>query len=232
MTIGEIWGFSTAGLFKTNAEAQSVDQSYFSADVLRAGDVHYADLNGDNIINIGKNTVDDPGDKTIIGNSTPRLAFGLALNSSWKGFDLNVLVQGIGKRDLWLNSPIFWGAGGIYWLTALEEHMDYWTEGNPDAYWPRPYMNKGQKNKQVQTRYLQNGAYMRLKNVTLGYTLPYSMTKKAYIENLRVYVSAENMLTLTKLMGAFDPEATGGERGNGYIYPLQKIISGGISITF
>ncbi|MFN8255856.1 MAG: TonB-dependent receptor [Bacteroidales bacterium] len=232
MELGEIWGFNTVGLFESDDQAQSVDQSYFSADVLRAGDVHYQDLNGDGKVDIGKNTVDDPGDKSIIGNSTPRYAYSLALNAAWKGFDLNVLFQGIGKRDLWLDSPIFWGAGGKYWLTAYEEHMDYWTEENTDAYWPRPYIQKGYKNKQVQTLYLQNGAFLRLKSVQLGYTLPVNLTQKVKIKNLRVFFSGENLLTFTKLFEAFDPEATGGARANGYIYPLQKVLSGGINITF
>jgi TonB-linked SusC/RagA family outer membrane protein len=231
MTLGEIWGFTTVGLFESDAQAQSVDQSYFSADVLRAGDVYYKNLDSDPKINIGNNTVENPGDKSIIGNSTPRMAFGISFNAAWKGFDFNMLWQGIGKRDLWLNSPIFWGAGGIYWFTAYEEHMDYWTEDNRDAYWFRPYMNKGYKNKQVQTRYLQNGAYIRLKSVQLGYTIPSSLTSKVRIQNLRVYFSGENLLTFTKLMKAFDPEATGGLQ-SGYIYPLQKVLSGGLSVTF
>jgi hypothetical protein len=232
MEIGEIWGFTTVGLFTSDAEAQSVDQSYFSADVLRAGDVHYTDLDGNQKINIGKNTVADRGDKSIIGNSTPRYTYSVILNAAWKGIDFSMLWQGVAKRDLWLDSPIFWGAGGIYWLTALDEHMDYWTEENTDAYWPRPYIDKGKKNKQVQTRFLQNGAYLRLKNTQIGYTLPSAWTKKIFIENLRIYMSGENLLTFTKLMGAFDPEATGGARANGYIYPLQEVVSGGVSITF
>jgi hypothetical protein len=232
MKLGEIWGFTTVGLFESDLQAQSVNQSYFSADVLRAGDIFYKDMNGDNKIDIGANTVDDPGDKSIIGNSTPRLAYSLALNAAWKGIDLSVLVQGIGKRDLWLDSPIFWGAGGIYWLTAYEGHMDYWTPDNTDAFWPRPYIDKGRKNKQVQTRFLQNGAYLRLKSLQLGYTIPSKLTKKIMIQNCRIYASGENLLTFTKLFEAFDPEATGGVRANGYIYPLQKTLSGGISITF
>lgn len=232
MEIGEIWGFTTVGLFTSDAEAKSVDQSYFSADVLRAGDVHYKDLDGNQKINIGKNTVADPGDKSIIGNSTPRYTYSFILNAAWKGIDFSMLWQGVAKRDLWLDSPIFWGAGGIYWLTALDEHMDYWTEENTGAYWPRPYIDKGKKNKQVQTRFLQNGAYLRLKNTQIGYTLPSEWTKKVFIQNLRIYMSGENLLTFTKLMGAFDPEATGGARANGYIYPLQEVWSGGVSITF
>lgn len=232
MQLGEIWGFETAGLFMSDEEALTADQSYISAETPRAGDVHYADLNRDGRIDIGRNTVEDPGDKTIIGNSTPRFAIGLNLNAAWKGFDLNMLWQGIGKRDLWLSSPIFWGAGGQWWFTAYEEHMDYWTPENTDAYWPIPRMNKGSMNKQVQTRYLQNGAYIRLKSVQLGYTIPPSLTGKAFIRNLRIFVSGENLLTFSSLFEAFDPEATGGRDASGYIYPLQKVLSGGVSITF
>ncbi|RPI45648.1 MAG: TonB-dependent receptor [Bacteroidetes bacterium] len=232
MELGEIWGFRTAGLFQSDEEALAADQSYLSAETPRAGDVSYSDLNGDGKIDIGRNTVDEPGDKTIIGNSTPRFAFGLNLNASWKGFDMNMLWQGIGKRDLWLNSPIFWGAGSMWWFTAYEEHMDYWAPDNTDAYWPNPRMDKGSMNKQVQSRYLQNGAYIRLKSLQIGYTIPPSLSGRVFIRNLRLFVNGENLLTFTDLIGAFDPEATGGARGNGYIYPLQKVLSGGVSITF
>ena len=90
------------GLFESDEEAQSPDhdQSYLSNEPWRAGDVKYADLNGDKKINIGSNTVDDPGDLSVIGNSTPRYAYSFVLTSSWKGFDFNMLWQGIGKRDL------------------------------------------------------------------------------------------------------------------------------------
>jgi len=232
MELGEIWGYTTAGLFQSDEEAQAVNQSYISAEVPRAGDVHYMDVNKDGKIDLGKNTLSEPGDKSIIGNSSPRYAYSLNLNASWKGLDINLIWQGIGKRDLWLSSPIFWGAGGQWWFTAYKEHMDYWTEDNQDAYWPIPRMSKGDMNKQVQTRYLQNGAYLRLKSLQLGYTIPVRLTQKAFIQNLRLYVSGENLLTFTDLFKAFDPEATGGRGENGYIYPLQKVLSGGVNITF
>ncbi len=234
--LGDIWGFKTTGLFKSDAEAAASDQSYLSAEPWRAGDVQYTDINGDGKINIGKNTVDDPGDLTIIGNSTPRYSYSFILNAAWKGFDFNMLWQGIGKRDLALGGPLFWGAAGVpdgQWFSiGLKEHMDYWTPENTDAYWPRPYLDKGVKNHQVQSGYLQNGAYLRMKSVQLGYTLPVKLTRKAYVSNLRIYVSAENFLTFTKLMTVFDPEATGGNTGSGQIYPLQKLVSTGLSITF
>jgi TonB-linked SusC/RagA family outer membrane protein len=236
--LGEIWGYTTTGLFESDEAAQSPDhdQSYLSNEPWRAGDVEYADLNGDGKIDIGKNTLDDPGDRRIIGNSTPRYAYSFVLTSAWKGFDFNMLWQGIAKRDLALDGPLFWGAAGVpdgqWFSVGLEEHMDYWTPENTDAYWPRPYLDKGVKNHQIQSRYIQNGAYLRLKTLQLGYTLPSRITQKAKIQNLRFYVSGENLLTFTKLMTVFDPEATGGSTGSGQIYPLQKLISTGLSITF
>jgi hypothetical protein len=110
--------------------------------------------------------------------------------------------------------------------------MDYWTPENKDAFWPRPYLDKGVKNHQTQTRYLQNGAYLRLKSLQIGYTLPTELTRKAFIKNLRVFISGENLYTFTKLITVFDPEATGGSTGSGQIYPLQKLMSTGLSVTF
>jgi TonB-linked SusC/RagA family outer membrane protein len=231
--IGDIWGFTTTGLFKSDEAAQTADQSYLSAEPWRAGDVEYTDINNDGKIDIGKNTVDNPGDLSVIGNSTPRYSYSFLTGGTWKSFDFNMLWQGVAKRDLALDGSLFWGATGGQWFsTCLREHQDYWTPENPDAYWPRPYLNKGNKNHYPQTRYLQNGAYLRLKSVQIGYTLPSKLTKKVFIQNLRIYVSGENLLTFTKLMKTFDPEATGGATGSGQMYPLQKLVSTGISITF
>ena len=234
--LGDMWGYTTVGLFKSDEEALAANQSYLSAEPWRAGDVQYADLDGDGKIDIGSNTVDDPGDLSIIGNSSPRYSYSAIFNANWKGLDFNMLWQGIAKRDLSLGGPLFWGAAGVpdgQWFSiGLQEHMDYWTPENTDAYWPRPYLDKGVKNHQKQTRYLQSGAYLRLKSVQVGYTLPSALTQKVHVKNLRVYVSGENLLTFTKLITVFDPEATGGHSGSGQIYPLQKLVSTGISVTF
>jgi TonB-linked SusC/RagA family outer membrane protein len=234
---GEIWGYTTVGLFESDEQAQDPnhDQSYLSQKTWQAGDVNYTDINNDNKIDRGMNTVDDPGDLSIIGNSTPRYRISALLNSSWKGFDFNMLWQGVAKRDLALDGPLFWGMlGSKWWNIALEQHMDYWTPDNPDAYWPRPYYENWDpvKNHQTQTRYLQNGAYLRLKSVQLGYTLPGNFSQKFKINNLRVFVSGENLITITKLIDVFDPELTGGVYGSGAQYPLQKVISAGLNATF
>lgn len=233
----EIWGYTTAGLFESDEQAQDPghDQSYLSQKPWYAGDVNYADLNNDGKVDKGLNTVDDPGDLSIIGNSTPRYTFSTQLGASWKGFQINLLFQGVLKRDLALDGTYFWGMlGSKWWNIALEEHLDYWTEENTDAFWPRPYYENWDavKNHQTQTRYLQNGAYIRLKTIQLSYTFPSTLTQRIKIQNLRVFASGENLLTYTKLIGIFDPEMTGGLSGSGTLYPIQKVISAGINVTF
>jgi TonB-linked SusC/RagA family outer membrane protein len=231
-TLGEIWGYTSLGLFQTDEEAANWDQSYITPEAWRAGDVKYADLNGDGKINKGKNTLEDHGDLSVIGNSLPRYSYSFLFDAFWKGISLNMIWQGVGKRDLWLNSPHFWGVGWIYTSVGFEEHMDFWTKDNTDAYYPLPRMDKSGRNKQVQTRYLQNGAYLRLKSLQLGYTLPGTFTKKFLVDNLRIYVVGENLLTFTKLITIFDPEATGGVYGAGAIYPIQRSLSVGLNVTF
>jgi TonB-linked SusC/RagA family outer membrane protein len=233
MKLGEIWGFTTIGLFQSDQDAQAWNQSYLSGEVWKAGDVKYADINGDGKIDIGTNTVDNPGDRSIIGNSMPRYSYSFLFNSAWRGFDFNMLWQGIGKRDLWLSGPHFWGAtGGLWNAVAFDEHLDYWKEDNPDAYFPRPYLDKGGKNQHPQTRYLQNGAYLRLKSLQIGYTLPSSFTRHVLIDHFRIFVVGENLLTITQLTKAFDPESTMGRYGSGKIYPLQMNLSAGVNVTF
>ena len=133
-------------------------------------------------------------------------------------------------------SATFWGATGTGKWQALgfKAHADYWTPDNKGAYYPRPDWNGG-RNTNTQTRYLQNAAYCRLKNVTLGYTLPKSLTEKFYVENLRFFVSAENLFTITNFTDIADPELIGAGYGDGNLgktYPLSKTVSFGLSVTF
>ena len=205
-----------------------------------AGDIMYADVDGDGVISAKDNTLANHGDKVLLGNNTPRYNFGLNLDAAWKGFDLKVFFQGTLKRDYMPSdgSTMFWGAVGYWQTNYFEPHLDYFrpedtTSGlgpNVDGYYPRP-MNDA-KNRKAQTRYLQNAAYCRLKNVTLGYTLPSDLTKKFYVNNLRFFVSAENLLTITSLCKTFDPETVGVGDWDGCTYPLSKTISFGLSATF
>lgn len=225
--LNEIWGYVSNGLFQSDEDAKAADQFYLSGGSWGAGDVKYEDLNNDGKIDIGKNTLDDSGDRKIIGNSTPRYSYGITAGFDYKGFDFEMFWQGIGKRDYWLGGSQFWGFTDE-WCTPLTSSLDYWTEDNRDAYFPRLHhygVNGG--NHQVSTRYLQNAAYLRLKNVVLGYTIPRSITEKVKISRLRVFVQGENLLTFTPLIDSYDPETL-----NNMTYPINKKISVGLNLTF
>ncbi|MCU4174231.1 SusC/RagA family TonB-linked outer membrane protein [Carboxylicivirga sp. N1Y90] len=240
---GEIWGYSTQGIAKSDAEMNNWlanhDQSVLGGN-WAAGDIMYQDLNNDGVINGGSGVLGDTGDKSIIGNRTPRYKYSIDVDAAWKGIDFRMLWQGVGKRDYALGGPYFWGANGNMWQSAgFEEHMDYFRpEGhemgaNLDGYYPRPIMSwESNKNTQTQTKYLQNAAYIRLKNIQLGYTIPKTFTQKYGIQKLRFYVSGENLITFTQMTKIFDPETIDGGWSDGKIYPLSKTISGGLSLTF
>lgn len=232
--IGEIWGYTSMGYYQTDAEAEAgPDQSYLYA-TWGAGDMEYKDLNGDGKIDIGDNTLENPGDRSIIGNSTPRWMYGLKLDVQWKNFDLVVFGQGVGKRDLWLSGNEFFGIVGNVWQSSVfKEHLDYWSPDNTDAYYPKPYMTaEHNKNIQVQTHFLQDASYLRLKNLQFGYTLPVSVAQKIKLSNLRIFFTGENLLTFSKIAPMFDPEAVGGNWGSGKLYPLAKTVSLGVNVNF
>ena len=245
---GEIWGYETEGIAKTQAEMdewlKTHDQSALpKGSNWGAGDIMYRDLNGDGKINTGKNTVDDPGDRRIIGNSTPRYNYGVTIDLKYRNVDFSAFLQGTAKRDLDVRGVYFNGANtGVWQSTGFTEHLDYFRAAdtqsplgpNVDSYYPRPLFHNGDKNFEAQTRWLQNGAYMRIKNIQLGYTFPTDIMKQIGVDKLRIYISAENMFTFTKLSKIFDPEVLQGRWGDEYgkIYPLSKVISTGLSLTF
>ncbi len=243
---GEIWGYVTHGIAKTDQEMNdwlAAHNQTALGNNWAAGDVMYEDLNGDGKIDNGANILGNSGDMKVIGNSTPRYNFGLNIDMKYKNVDFSVFLQGTGKRDLDVRGVYFSGANSNMWQSSgFEQHLDYFRpEGtnsplgaNVDAYYPRPAFDAGGKNFISQTRWLQNGAYLRVKNVQLGYTFPEDIMKQIGVTNLRIYVSAENVLTFTKLTDIFDPEAINGRRGNeaGKIYPLSRVISTGLSLTF
>ncbi|MCK0200369.1 SusC/RagA family TonB-linked outer membrane protein [Ornithobacterium rhinotracheale] len=257
--LGEIWGFVTHGMAKTDAEINdwvSKHRPEFYNGNWRAGDIMFEDLNKDGKIGVGSSTLEDHGDLKIIGNRTPRYNFGLDLFAQYKGLDLRIFLQGTAKRDLDLDSKgfltpntLFTGANTPYdggktnlWpATGFKEHLDYFRpEGttsplgpNVDAYYPAPSLGDSYKNFPMpQTRYLQNGAYVRVKNIQLGYTLPKKLVQSIYMNRVRFYISGENLFTWTKLSSLFDPEVIGGASGQGKMYPLSKVVSTGISINF
>lgn len=246
---GEIWGLETVGIARSQAEMdkhlENTNQNQIGAN-WQAGDIMYRDINNDGTINTGSNTLENPGDRKIIGNSTPRYRFSLDFSGQYKNFDFRIFFQGVGKRDWMPNGPYFWGAGGqnMWQAAGFMEHMDFYRDENSpmvqaglagvnlDSYFPRPVFDNG-KNNWTQTRYLQNAAYLRLKNLQFGYTIPTWISQRAKIGNARIYISGENLLTFTKLSRIFDPESVGLSGWNdGKTYPFATVYSAGLNINF
>lgn len=250
MRLGEIWGFVTDGLFATTEEAQAyaqeVDLSYINNRVTggwQAGDLKFLDLDGDNVLGIGANSVDDPGDRKILGNSLPSLSYGFNASVSWYGFDASVFFQGTGNHYWYPTGQAmqFWGPYSYPYLTFLQEDFldEVWAEDNPDAYFTRPmaYSATSGPLSKVNDRYLQNIRYMRLKNLTVGYTVPVRLSKKIGIEQARIYFSGENLCywsPLKKHTKYIDPEAAldRSDAYNNAYYPWSKTFMFGLDITF
>jgi hypothetical protein len=248
-TYGEIWGYETIGIAKTQAEmdAHLATLNNGGQNALGtnwgAGDIMYADSNGDGKVDPGARTADDHGDLKVIGNITPRYICGLNIGADYKGFDFSLFFQGIMKRDYFQGSYLFWGNGRSMWeSTAFIEHLDYFRDSpdhplgqNLDAYYPRPldgdWGGMG-KNHETQTKYLQNAAYIRLKMLQIGYSLPQVIRSRAGLQKVRFYVSGENLWTGTKLTKIFDPELIDNPGSGGVQYPLSKVLSFGINVTF
>ncbi|MBR1510498.1 MAG: TonB-dependent receptor [Bacteroidales bacterium] len=244
MEWGSFWGYETIGIAKTQEEmdehlASLPDggQSAIGSN-WKAGDIMYKDLNGDGKIDSGQGTLNDHGDLKIIGNTTPRFSYGIDLAFNWKGVDFRMFWQGVGSRQYCQTSRYFFGATSDVWQSmALTQHMDYFRDDpdhplglNLDSYYPRPVWGTD-KNRLNQTRWTQDASYLRLKNLQIGYTLPMSFTSRFGVDNLRVFVSGENLLTITKMSSIFDPETIDGN-SLGNCYPLSRTYSFGVSVSF
>ena len=203
------------------------------------GDIKYRDLNGDGKIDIGSNTVADPGDQRVIGNSTPRYQYGVRLGLEFKGVDLNLYVQGVGSRQMWTNGPVVIPGYriGEGWYS---HQLDYWTPENPNAYYPRPtdqVQSNATRNFLPQTKYLLNMAYTRVKNLNVGYTIPSTLANKIKLQSVRVYFSGENLFTFDNLQVPIDPEINYTPAGLndsntfGRVYPYRKAVSFGLQVT-
>jgi TonB-linked SusC/RagA family outer membrane protein len=243
MLYGDIWGYTTLGYFDSDAEAAAwADQSALGNSdnnyAFQAGDLKFKDENDDGRIDSGSNTVDDPGDRKVIGNSQEHFPYSINLDANWKGFDLRLFFQGIGKRQAYpavvgRGGVYFWGFHGIMWGNGNTKNRDRWTEENPsqDAFFPRIKTNSGSDGElaKSQTKYLQDASYLRLKNVVLGYTVPSQWSRKMKIDNLRFFFSGENLLTFHHIeVKGNDPEKFGGE----FYYPFQRTFSFGLNLGF
>lgn len=251
MELGEIWGFRIGGIFQTDEEAQKyasdVDLSYVAKRIgsgWAAGDVKYLDLDGDGVIGIGKNTVDNPGDRVKLGNSLPHLQYGFRANINYFGFDVSAFFQGTGNHYWYPNGHYmdFWGCYSYPYVTFIPSDFKdkIWSEDNPDAYFPRAmaYGSTSGTLQFVNDRYLQNLRYLRFKNLTVGYTIPQKWTRKALMEKVRVYFTAENLCywsPLKKNTKYIDPEGAINRKSsdsNEKFYPWSKSFMFGLDVTF
>ena len=255
--IGEIWGYVCNGLFQ---DQERIDNYYGPGDpyvntqfnysngyIVSPGDMIIDDLNGNKIIDSGANTVTDPGDRRIIGNSSPRYHYSVSLNLSYRGVYASAFFQGIGRQDWYpsAESP-FWGQYNRPYNQAYKWMLgNYWTENNRNAYLPKYTGYYGPLYKGIaNSRYLQNAAYLRLQNLQVGYTLPEKWVKKMRLSSVSVFFSGENLFTwspLYRLTRDFDVvtvtqksdgDISSDNKGDGYNYPTMRTFSIGLTIKY
>ena len=217
--INAIYGYQADGYFSSFQEARSHSVTQWGK--LQGGDLKYIDTNGD-----GKMTGDD---RKVIGNVIPRWCFSLDLFAEYKGLELSAFFQGVGKRDAYMAG---WEAYPLNNAsTILEQHKDRWYEGNPNpnARYPRLTINQRTNNTQTSTHWLENGAYLRLKNIQLAYSLPKSWVKAAKLTNVKVFANASNLFTISSLPLGIDPESPEAMQ-NGY--PLLRTYTFGLEVKF
>ncbi len=258
--VGEIWGLENDGYFKNADEIKALDQTaivpWGALDIV-PGWPKYVDQNKDNKISKGNGTTANPGDYKIIGNSATRYRYGITLEAQWNNIDVSVFLQGVAKRDFYPRHYLFWGPyqqpyAGVYpWNldfyrgasetgAARDRHSKSYiaaglADANPNGYFPvlQSWLadaNYGSGLDIPQSKYLLNGAYLRFKNVTLGYTLPAQVAKRIHISRLRVFVTGENLFEFSSIKKYFDPESI--EDGYGWAYPFQRKYAFGINLDF
>jgi hypothetical protein len=257
--LGEIWGYETDRLYAVDDFVEGTLNStltggtlkpgvpYFTGINPNPGDVIYKHADADGKVWQSSNTVNDPGSRRIIGNSTPRYNFGIHGNVSWKGFGLSFLLQGVGKRNIWMLNGYTWPMPSGYNYALYKDGLDYWRTDNLESHFPRMYANSGGNtgaNNQVQTRYLQNGAYLDIKSVVLSYQLPKQLISKWGLNNVSVFINGENLHSFNHLPKGTHPgsKTRGVVEKNGVLdlntsaggstYPVMRMFTGGINVTF
>lgn len=218
-SLGSIFGYKTDGYFTSEEEVKN--SAVINRSVVGVGDIKYIDKDKD-----GK--ISAPNDLEYLGTTTPRFVYGLSLNANWREWDLGVIFQGVGKRNFYLKQEIMAPFSVTWGNFSYEMHNDYWTPENPNAALPRHYAGSGH-NYKTSDHWLQNAAYMRMKNLQLGYSFKKELLNKAGIERLRIYFSGENLFEFSRLNKNFDPELTD---ANGFVYPIMRNFSCGVNLTF
>jgi TonB-linked SusC/RagA family outer membrane protein len=255
--IGEIWGYETEGFFVDQADIdshakQSPQMRASPTNIWYPGDIKLRDLNGDGFINVGDNSAVKSGDRRIIGNSAPRYLYSVNLGADWNNFFFSTFFQGVAKQQWYpsTETEMFWGQYNRPYNNIPSFHVgNMWTPENTGAYFPRTMSRAASSNTNrelgvAQTKYLQNVAYLRMKNIQVGYNLPARIVSKIGARTAKVFFSGENLFTyspLYKVVKTIDVEnAVPADRdlnnnptnGDGYNYPLLKSYSFGLNIGF
>lgn len=226
-TVGDIWGYVTGGILQegdfdgVGANGKPLYHGpYFKGGQAYPGYIWYQDLDHDGVITTGLNTVDDPGDRKVIGNNAPRYRYNITANFQYKGFDLDLMFQGVGKRDYWLSSTSsYWGNGAGSW----EVYNNSWTPERTDAKFPMYGSGTGSY---AQTGYLLDASYIKLKQVILGYTFPRALINKIGLEKLRLNLAAYNLFTISDMPKYYDADYLSDA------YPPKRTFSVGIQVGF
>ena len=214
--INALFGYRSNGLFQTQSELDAAHEQF---GTVALGDIRYVDVTGDNVVNAD--------DRTVIGNPIPRMNFGINLYGEYKGFDLSVFLQGVGKRDVILTNDAAWA---LYNNNNMQVwQLDSWTPDNPDAKYPRLVSGSTHNNFQYADYWVNNGAYMRIKNIQLGYTFDTALFKKLGLQRTRIYASGDNIATFHNMFPGWDPERPDGDSSP---YPLASTYVFGVSLTF
>ena len=257
-TLGEIWGYETEGFFKDDADVaaharQDPQMRASPSGKWFAGDIKLKDLNGDGFINVGENKVGKSGDRRIIGNSAPRYLYGINLGADYHNVSFSVFFQGVGKQQWYpsTETEMFWGQYNRPYNNIPTFHLgNMWTPQNTEAYFPRTMSRAASSNTSrtlgvAQTKYLQNVAYLRMKNIQVGYTFPNKLTNRIGARSAKIFFSGENLFTYSPMYkivkNTIDVENAvaadqdlnpGSTNGDGYNYPLMKSFSLGLNIAF
>ncbi|WP_106593883.1 SusC/RagA family TonB-linked outer membrane protein [Dyadobacter jiangsuensis] len=263
--LGEIWGLTNDGLFQNTDEIAKLDESDivpWGALSVVPGWPKYKDLDGDGRITQGL-TRKDPKDLSVIGNTTPRYRIGFNLNADWNGFDFSAVLQGVLKGDYYPRHYLYWGPYQQPYANVYPWNLDYYrgqadsdqqrakhsksyiaaglADANTNANFPvlQSWLadnNYGSGLDIAQTKYLLSAAYLRIKNITIGYSLPTSLLQKRNISRVRIFASGENLFEFSQLKKYFDPEVISNSNtfntSNGFSYPFQRKFAFGVNVEF
>jgi len=213
--VGQAFGYTAEGLFQSPAD---IAAHAYQGSGIQPGDIKYKDLNNDGVINAN--------DRAAIGNTKPQVYYGLSTGLAYKGFDLTVLAQGVANRSVQLGGNTYWAFLSNGENQAYDNALGRWTPANAgNATYPRLWIGNNTNNQQSSSYWTHKGDYLRIKNIELGYSLPVSLTRKARLTTVRLFVNATNLVTFTGLDN-MDPENYNG------LYPIMKVLTGGLAITF